>query len=251
MLASSGGEKRAASSQTTSSVGDRGDRPPFRARSCRVVAIRTQVVFDAAEPHALAAFWADALHYEHEDIDAFVSGLVNAGHVPVEYTVEIDGKRRWRSVASLRHPDDPVDERGSSMGRRILFQAVPEPKTVKNRVHLDLLVGPEHHDSEVGRLQAWARPSSVSMTATRADGRCWSTRKATSSTSREATAGPACSILTSATWSRRVPSCFGRPATRLPAYSAGGAISARFAALGIHYPRAPVGGEVALELGHM
>jgi hypothetical protein len=47
-----------------------------------VPAIRTQVVFDATDPHALAAFWADALHYEHEDIDAFVGGLVDAGHVP-------------------------------------------------------------------------------------------------------------------------------------------------------------------------
>ncbi|HEX2023686.1 MAG TPA: VOC family protein [Acidimicrobiales bacterium] len=119
-----------------------------------MAAIRTQVVFDAAEPHALAAFWADALHYEHEDIDAFVGHLVNAGHVPVEYTIAIDGKRRWRSVASLRHPDDPVDERGVGTGRRILFQAVPEPKTVKNRVHLDLLVGPEARDSEVERLVA-------------------------------------------------------------------------------------------------
>jgi hypothetical protein len=117
-----------------------------------VAAIRTQVVFDAADPHALAAFWADALHYEHEEIDAFVRGLVDAGHVPEEYTVEIDGKRRWRSVASLRHPDDPVDERGAGAGRRILFQAVPEAKVVKNRVHLDLLVGPEAHDAEVERL---------------------------------------------------------------------------------------------------
>ena len=115
-------------------------------------AIRTQVVFDAAEPHALAEFWAEALHYEHEEIGAFVGGLVDAGHVPAELTVEIDGKRRWRSLASLRHPDDPVDERGAGTGRRILFQAVPEPKTVKNRVHLDLLVGPEAHDAEVERL---------------------------------------------------------------------------------------------------
>lgn len=114
-------------------------------------AIPTQVVFDAADPHGLAAFWADALRHEHEDIHAFVSGLVDAGHVPVEYTIEIDGKRRWRSVASLRHPDDPVDERGSGMGRRILFQAVPEPKTVKNRVHLDVLVGPEQRDGKVER----------------------------------------------------------------------------------------------------
>lgn len=117
-----------------------------------MVAIRTQVVFDAADPHALAAFWADALHYEHEDIDAFVRGLVDAGHVPVEHTIEVDGKRRWRSVASLRHPDDPVDARGSGAGRRILFQAVPETKTVKNRVHLDMLVGPEEHDAHVRRL---------------------------------------------------------------------------------------------------
>ncbi|MGI8808854.1 MAG: VOC family protein [Acidimicrobiales bacterium] len=117
-----------------------------------MVAIRIQVVFDATQPHAQAAFWADALHYEHEDIGAFVSGLMNAGHVPPELTIEVDGQRRWRSLASLRHPDDPVDERGAGTGRRILFQAVPESKTVKNRVHLDLLVGPEEHDAEVERL---------------------------------------------------------------------------------------------------
>ncbi len=115
-------------------------------------AIRTQVVFDALDPHRLAAFWADALHYEHEEIDAFVRGLVEGGDVPGEYTIEIGGKLRWRSVASLRHPDDPVDERGAGAGRRILFQAVPETKVVKNRVHLDLLVGPEAHDAEVERL---------------------------------------------------------------------------------------------------
>jgi len=117
-----------------------------------VAAIRTQVVFDAADPHKLAAFWADALHYEHEEIDAFVRGLVESGHVPAQYTVEIGGKLRWRSVASLRHPDDPIDERGAGAGRRILFQAVPETKVAKNRVHLDLLVGPDAHDAEVERL---------------------------------------------------------------------------------------------------
>jgi len=117
-----------------------------------MAAVRTQVVFDAAEPHVLAAFWAEALHYEHEEIGEFVEGLVEAGHVPAELTVEIDGRRRWRTLASLRHPDDPVDERGAGTARRILFQAVPEPKTVKNRVHLDLLVGPEAHEAEVERL---------------------------------------------------------------------------------------------------
>jgi hypothetical protein len=74
--------------------------------------------------------------------------------VPAELTTEIDGKVRWKELASLRHPDDGVDERGAGTGRRILFQAVPEAKTVKNRVHLDLLVGPEACDGEVERLEA-------------------------------------------------------------------------------------------------
>ena len=87
---------------------------------------------------------------EWMDLRAF-RALRDAG---AEYTIDIGGKRRWRAVASLRHPDDPVDERGSGMGRRILFQAVPEAKTVKNRVHLDLLVGPEDHDAEVERVVA-------------------------------------------------------------------------------------------------
>ena len=59
-------------------------------------ALRTQVVFDAADPHTLAAFWAEALHYEHEELSAFIDGLLEAGHAPVELTTEVDGKRRWR-----------------------------------------------------------------------------------------------------------------------------------------------------------
>lgn len=114
--------------------------------------IRTQLVFDAADPHALSAFWADALGYVPEELHDFVSGLLDAGHVPEEITIEIDGRRRWRTLASLRHPDDGVDERGAGTGRRILFQAVPEAKTVKNRIHLDLMVGPEARAAEVERL---------------------------------------------------------------------------------------------------
>ena len=85
-------------------------------------ASRTQVVFDATDPHALAAFWAEALGYEHEDIDAFVRGIVDGRLAPKEETVEIDGQLRWRTLASLRHPDDPVRDDGVGEGRRILFQ---------------------------------------------------------------------------------------------------------------------------------
>jgi hypothetical protein len=126
-------------------------------------ALRTQVVFDATEPHAQAAFWAEALHYEHEEIGAFVQGLLDAGHVPEELTTLVGGERRWKDVATLRHPDDGIDERGAGTGRRLLFQTVPEAKTVKNRVHLDVLVGPDRDavDAEVERL--------VGLGATRQD----------------------------------------------------------------------------------
>jgi hypothetical protein len=117
-------------------------------------ALRTQLVFDCSDPHGLAAFWAEALHYEHEEIDGFVRGLVDAGAVPAEITVEVEGKLRWKDMASLRHPDDGIDERGAGTGRRILFQTVPEKKSAKNRLHLDLMVGPEACDDEVKRLEA-------------------------------------------------------------------------------------------------
>jgi hypothetical protein len=118
-----------------------------------MTAIRTQLVFDCADPHRLAGFWAEALHYEHEEVGDFIKGLVDAGQVPTGFTVEIAGKLRWKSLASLRHPDDGIDERGAGTGRRLLFQAVPEAKTVKNRLHLDLMVGPEGCDAEVKRLE--------------------------------------------------------------------------------------------------
>jgi hypothetical protein len=35
---------------------------------------------------------------------------------------------------------------------RILFQLVPEEKTVKNRLHLDVRVGPDRREAEIARL---------------------------------------------------------------------------------------------------
>ena len=70
-----------------------------------------------------------------------------------DYAV-VDGRKAFRALAAVRHPDDPVDEQsGTGLGRRILFQGVPEPKQVKNRLHLDLHVGAETRDAEVKRLQ--------------------------------------------------------------------------------------------------
>lgn len=42
----------------------------------------------------------------------------------------------------VRHPEDPFDPlSGTGLGRRLLFNRVSEPKTGKNRVHLDIHAG--------------------------------------------------------------------------------------------------------------
>ncbi|MCM2412405.1 VOC family protein [Streptomyces sp. RKAG290] len=113
-----------------------------------------KVVIDAADPHAQAGFWSAALGYEIEDNSGLVERLLRLGAVPEAITTTAHGRRAWLDLAAVRHPDDPYDqESGAGHGRRLLFQRVPEPKTVKNRLHLDLHAGPDRRDAEVARLE--------------------------------------------------------------------------------------------------
>ncbi|OIJ66825.1 VOC family protein [Streptomyces mangrovisoli] len=117
--------------------------------------VHWKLVVDAADPHTQADFWAAALHYETEDNSAFVERLLAAGALPGAATVEYHGRPAFRDLIAVRHPDDPYDqERGTGLGRRVLFQRVPEPKTGKNRLHLDLHPGEGRRDDEVARLVA-------------------------------------------------------------------------------------------------
>ena len=83
-----------------------------------------QVTFDAHDPRGLGTFWADVLGYVDqpppdgfEDWDAFL----DAQGVPPG-----ERDRAWAVV-------DP-----EGVGPRLFFQRVPEGKTAKNRVHLDV-----------------------------------------------------------------------------------------------------------------
>jgi hypothetical protein len=117
------------------------------------VALHFKVVFDAADPLRLSRFWADALGYEMEDNSALIERVLGYGAANEDDVTTVDGHLAWRAAAAIRHPDDPVDEAtGIGQGRRLLFVAVPEPKSVKNRVHLDLHVGPERMHGEAARL---------------------------------------------------------------------------------------------------
>jgi predicted enzyme related to lactoylglutathione lyase len=78
------------------------------------------LTIDAHDPHALAAWWAEALGYRVKDMDD-----------PDE-------------AAIVPH------ERGSAPA--VLFIRVSDEKVVKNRLHLDL--EPDDRDAEVARLES-------------------------------------------------------------------------------------------------
>ena len=85
-----------------------------------------QVVVDAEDPARLARWWAEALHYQivHEAPD---------------------------EVEIRRTPDEMPG---------LLFTPVPDVKTVKNRLHLDLR--PDDQEAEVERLvDMGARPVDI------------------------------------------------------------------------------------------
>jgi hypothetical protein len=91
------------------------------------MATSIQMAFDSADPARLAAFWAAALHYivppPPDGFAKWDDWLRDAG-VPEE---------RWNDIAAIQDPE--------GVGPRIYFQRVPEAKTAKNRVHVDVNAG--------------------------------------------------------------------------------------------------------------
>ncbi|WP_329335911.1 hypothetical protein OG866_18050 [Streptomyces sp. NBC_00663] len=115
--------------------------------------VHWKLVIDCANPQSQADFWAAALHYEVEDNDALIQRLLELGALPREATVEFHARLAFRDLVAVRHPEDPYDkDSGTGLGRRLLFQRVPEEKTGKNRLHLDLHPGDGLRAAEVERL---------------------------------------------------------------------------------------------------
>ena len=109
------------------------------------MAFDLQVVVDSTAPHELADWWAEALGWQLEPQDeAFITRMVQAGAASESDTMRHRGALVWSLGAAITSPEP---------GRpRVLFQRVPEEKTVKNRLHLDVHVGPERREAEVARL---------------------------------------------------------------------------------------------------
>lgn len=108
-----------------------------------------QVTIDTGDPHTLADWWADALQWKVEPSDEdFIRQMVAQGHATEADTTTHRGVLVWQDGAAIRHPD------GLDAAPRVYFQRVPEAKTVKNRVHLDLRVGEDGVDAVVESLVA-------------------------------------------------------------------------------------------------
>ncbi|HLM28468.1 MAG TPA: VOC family protein [Acidimicrobiales bacterium] len=102
---------------------------------------QVQVTFDTSDPHRLAAWWADLLGYAVEDGHDLVSGLLESGVITDADVMDLNGRLFSKDAVAASVPDDN--------GPRLYFQRVPEPKVVKNRVHLEIPVSQEELDDEV------------------------------------------------------------------------------------------------------
>jgi hypothetical protein len=97
------------------------------------MAIQLQVTIDCTNPAQLAEFWAAALHYKVQGPPTgFASweAYLESQNVP---------QAEWGDFSAI------VDPAGK--GARIYLQRVPESKTVKNRLHLDLNASKEDPDA--------------------------------------------------------------------------------------------------------
>lgn len=95
-----------------------------------------QITFDALDPRALSTFWRDALGYVHP------------GPPGVELPAGADPLAAWDDfLARIGVPESERNTRSAiedpdGTGPRVFFQQVPEGKSAKNRVHLDVRAAP-------------------------------------------------------------------------------------------------------------
>jgi hypothetical protein len=101
----------------------------------------TELAIDCADPRSLAQFWCAVLGYEVQDEEEDGAVLIGSPLVP-------EGRNRPGPVPPT-----------------LTFARVPEGKTVKNRLHLDLNPTDTDQEAEVRRvLELGARPADVGQT---------------------------------------------------------------------------------------
>jgi hypothetical protein len=104
-----------------------------------------QVVVDCIDPHPLAAWWAETLGWQVEPQDEkFIRQMIDEGHASESDTTTHQGRLVWRWGGAITS--------GEPQHLRVLFQWVPEVKTVKNRLHFDVRTGEVDAETVRARL---------------------------------------------------------------------------------------------------
>ena len=114
--------------------------------------LKIQIVVDCKNPHELADWWAETLEWAVEPQDeAFIHSMIEQGFATEAETTTHRGKLVWREGAAIRPPED-LDAK--TPAHRVLFQIVPEEKSVKNRVHWDVRLAGGDKDAVRAALEA-------------------------------------------------------------------------------------------------
>lgn len=114
--------------------------------------LNIQIAIDCRNPHELADWWAETLDWAVEPQDeGFIRSMIEQGFATDAETIVHNGKLVWATGAAIR-PVEELDDKAPA--RRLLFQTVPEAKTVKNRVHWDVRLDGRDKDEVRAELEA-------------------------------------------------------------------------------------------------
>ena len=116
-----------------------------------------QITFDCHDADAMAEFWALALEYQLQTPpDGFETweAFLDANEIP---------RPDPGSIAAVIDPD--------GTGPRILFLRVPEHKTVKNRVHLDVAVSDD--DARLAKVRQLVSAGGTEIGRVDENGQWW------------------------------------------------------------------------------
>ena len=117
------------------------------------MSLTVQVTFDCADPAALSRFWNEVLGYRLDS-------------PPPPYQSWDEALDAW-NIPEERRNDASASIDPEGQGPRLFFQKVPEGKSAKNRVHLDVRAAPGlEGDERMAALEARAE-SLVALGATR------------------------------------------------------------------------------------
>ncbi len=92
------------------------------------MSLTVQVTFDCADPAALSRFWNEVLDYQLDS-------------PPPPYQTWDEALDAW-NVPEENRNDASASVDPDGQGPRLFFQKVPEGKSAKNRVHLDVRAAP-------------------------------------------------------------------------------------------------------------